>query len=177
MQGSSNNSNLTNTANPQGFSFNRADSLRQRSTSSRRSSSLSRVSSDRVLGSICLSHELADQILADVESSAVAWIGDSGDRVVCEEEEMDNNFTIDPVSHDSWGFCGAWRIATDGYKISTGWGTDSFHFNRGKFIAYLKRCTICKQVQWTILNLVYSCTYFDVVSNFNSSGETIQAAS
>ncbi|XP_078168031.1 fluoride export protein 1-like isoform X1 [Carex rostrata] len=102
MQGSSNNSNLTNTANPQGFSFNRADLLRQRSTSSRRSSSLSRVSSDRVLGSIRLSHELADQILADVDSSAVARIGDSGDRVVCEEEEMDNNFTIDPVSDEAF---------------------------------------------------------------------------
>lgn len=92
MQGSLNNMNMTNTANPPGFIFNRADSLRQRSTGSRRSISLSRMSSDRVLGSIRLSHELTDQILADVDSSAVARIGDSGDRVVGEEEEMDTNF-------------------------------------------------------------------------------------
>jgi pectin methylesterase-like acyl-CoA thioesterase len=102
MQGSLNNINLANTANPPGFIFNRADSLRQRSIGSRRSVSLSRMSSDRVLGSIRLSHELADQILADVDSSAVARIGDSGDRVMHEEEEMDGNFMAGHVSDEAF---------------------------------------------------------------------------
>jgi hypothetical protein len=102
MQESLNNINLTNMANPPGSIFNRADSLRQRSTSSRRSISLSRMSSDRVLGSIRLSHELSDQILADVDSSALARIGDSGDRVVGEEEEMDGDFMAGHVSDEAF---------------------------------------------------------------------------
>ncbi|KAJ4821525.1 camphor resistance CrcB family protein [Rhynchospora pubera] len=105
MQGSSNNSrnsNLTDQAGEPGSIFNQSDSLRWRSSSSRRSRSLSRVASDLVLGSIRLSHELADHILADVDSSALAQIGDSGDRVVEEEEEIDSNVMISTVTDEAF---------------------------------------------------------------------------
>ncbi|KAJ3681786.1 hypothetical protein LUZ60_014359 [Juncus effusus] len=87
-------------------------SLRQRSINSRRSLSLSRMSSsDRVLSSIRLSHELSDQLLADVDSSAIAQIGDSGDRVVDElgtlkdEDKLakvvcDEGFTVSPLPEE-----------------------------------------------------------------------------
>ncbi|XP_020095039.1 fluoride export protein 1-like [Ananas comosus] len=62
-------------------------------SSSLRKDSISfpRDTGDRLLNLISLSHEIADEILGNVDSSIVARVGDSGDRLVVKDDEVEDN--------------------------------------------------------------------------------------
>nr|CAD1818682.1 unnamed protein product [Ananas comosus var. bracteatus] len=62
-------------------------------SSSPRKDSISfpRGTGDRLLNLISLSHEIADEILGNVDSSIVARVGDSGDRLVEKDDEVEDN--------------------------------------------------------------------------------------
>ncbi|XP_020094839.1 uncharacterized protein LOC109714562 isoform X2 [Ananas comosus] len=73
--------------------YARQDSVSRISKSSSLQKSLS-CGSDQLLNSIRLSHELADQLLGDIDSSVMAQVGDRGDRIV-EDEEINENGSLD----------------------------------------------------------------------------------
>nr|CAD1818528.1 unnamed protein product [Ananas comosus var. bracteatus] len=62
-------------------------------SSSPRKDSISfpRDTGDRLLNSISLSHEIANKMLGNVDSSIVARVGDSGDRLVVKDDEVEEN--------------------------------------------------------------------------------------
>ncbi|XP_073002282.1 uncharacterized protein [Typha latifolia] len=81
-------------------SLGRTNSSRSWRRNSRGSISLSRSMGDQILSSIRLSHEYVDQILGDVDSSVMAQIGDSGDRVV-DEDEVDDNESLNQFANSA----------------------------------------------------------------------------
>lgn len=53
--------------------------------------SFPRDTGDRLLNSISLSHEIANEILGNVDNSIVARVGDSGGRLVVKDDEVEEN--------------------------------------------------------------------------------------
>lgn len=71
-----------------------------RGSSRRSSTSLSRDMGDRILRSISLSRDLAEEMLGDVDSSVIAQVGDSGDRVMNDDRDDEKGsarFSVDDV--------------------------------------------------------------------------------
>ncbi|XP_020245188.1 uncharacterized protein LOC109823315 [Asparagus officinalis] len=85
----------------------------------RSSSSLSRDVGDRILNSITLSHEFAEEILGEVDSSLIAQVGDSGDRVTSEDRnDGSRRFSVDDRRSVENGFLSGSHILDSVMTIS-----------------------------------------------------------
>jgi len=102
----------------------RHSSLRRRGTGGswrRSSSSLSRDVGDQILRSISLSRDLAEQILGGVDSSVIAQVGDSGDRVTIDDRDDEKGslvFSIDDVGSVENGFRSGSHLLTSPSPVS-----------------------------------------------------------